>query len=213
MARFFRTVWNWSSKAPPDNGGTLRRKGASLRSVAWLELVAFWVAWWYPFLFRAPHIQKRPSITVTGPTRVGLLLEAAAFGLAFLRESGTPRTSTLALLGAGAFGVVGVVLAWRSIQHLGKQFRVHAGLYDDHELVRTGPYAIVRHPIYAALLALLITTMLLLTSWTMALVSLALFVAGTETRIQSEDGLLASRFGAEFAEYRKRVWAYVPFVR
>ena len=144
---------------------------------------------------------------------MGLLLETAAFGLAFLRESGTPRTGPLALLGAAAFGTVGVLLAWSSIRHLGKQFRVHAGLYDDHELVRTGPYAIVRHPIYAALLAMLISTIALLTSWPMALVSLAVFVVGTEIRIRSEDGLLASRFGEEFAEYRERVPAYVPFVR
>ena len=45
-------------------------------------------------------------------------------------------------------GPIAVVLSWKSVTHLGKHFRVHAGLYEDHELVRTGPYAIVRHPIY-----------------------------------------------------------------
>jgi protein-S-isoprenylcysteine O-methyltransferase Ste14 len=46
-----------------------------------------------------------------------------------------------------------------------------------------------------------------------ALVCLALFVAGTEIRVHTEDGLLASRFGERFFEYRERVRAYVPFVR
>jgi protein-S-isoprenylcysteine O-methyltransferase Ste14 len=43
--------------------------------------------------------------------------------------------------------------------------------------------------------------------------SLALFIAGTEIRVYTEDGLLASRFGERFLAYRKRVRAYLPFVR
>jgi protein-S-isoprenylcysteine O-methyltransferase Ste14 len=38
-------------------------------------------------------------------------------------------------------------------------------LYADHQLVRTGPYAVVRHPIYASLLAMLLATVVLLTPW------------------------------------------------
>jgi protein-S-isoprenylcysteine O-methyltransferase Ste14 len=45
------------------------------------------------------------------------------------------------------------------------------------------------------------------------LISLALFIAGTEIRVHTEDGLLASRFGDRFLEYKKRVPAYLPFVR
>jgi protein-S-isoprenylcysteine O-methyltransferase Ste14 len=40
-----------------------------------------------------------------------------------------------------------------------------------------------------------------------------LFIAGTEIRVRTEDRLLESRFGERFLQYRKRVWAYVPFVR
>ena len=183
------------------------------RSLAWIELLVCWVAWAYPFLFRAPHIQKRESLTVAGPTRVGLLLEVTAIGLAFVRAPGTPRTSSAFLVGALACGMAAAGLAWTSVKHLGRQFRIHAGLYVDHELVRTGPYALVRHPIYSSLLAILLATILLLTPWPWAMVSLALFVAGTEVRVRSEDRLLASRFGEQFARYRESVPAYLPFVR
>ena len=184
-----------------------------IRTVAWIGLGCCWLAWAYPFAFRAPHVQKRASVTVAGPTRLGLLLEAAAVALAFIHPSTAPRTNPAALLGALALGVLGSVLAWSAVKHLGRQFRVHAGLYEDHELVRTGPYAIVRHPIYASVLALLLATIVLLTEWPLALVSLAVFVVGTEIRVRSEDRLLASRFGEQFAEYKKRTPAYVPFVR
>ena len=184
----------------------------SSETLAWIEVAACWIAWAYPFLFRAPHVQKRESITVTGPTRLGLLLEAAAVFLAFVHT--TPlRTGPAALLLALAFGITGIVLAWTAVTHLGKQFRVHAGLYADHELVRTGPYAIVRHPIYASVLALLLATIVVRTPWPRALASLAIFVIGTEIRVRSEDALLGSRFGAQFKQYQESVSAYIPFLR
>ena len=182
------------------------------QTFAWIALTACWVAWAYPFAFRAPHVQKRESITVAGPTRVGMLLEAVSVFLALVRT--TPlRAGPVALAVAVAFGATGAVLAWTAVTHLAKQFRVHAGLYVDHELVRTGPYAILRHPIYASLLALLLATIIMRTPWPRAIVCLVIFTIGTEIRVRSEDRLLASRFGAPFADYKKRVSAYIPFVR
>jgi protein-S-isoprenylcysteine O-methyltransferase Ste14 len=182
------------------------------QGLSWIVLSTCWVAWAYPFAFRAPHAQKRESITVTGPTRVGLLLEAGAVFLAFFR-TGPNRTGPATLAIALIFGVTGAVMAWTAVTHLGKQFRVHAGLYADHELVRTGPYAIVRHPIYASVLALLLTTVVLRNTWPRAVICLAVFVVGTEIRVRSEDTLLASRFGDKFREYKRGVPAYIPFVR
>jgi len=177
-------------------------------------LVACWFAWLYPFVFRAPHIQRRESITVAAPTRVGLALEGLAIFIAFaghrpLAASPGILAYALALL----IGPASAVMAWKAVAHLGRQFRFHAGLYHDHVLVRTGPYAIVRHPIYSSLMGMLVCTILLMTEWRWAAVSLALFIAGTEIRVRSEDGLLASRFGDEFRLYRRRVPAYIPFVR
>lgn len=184
-------------------------------TIAWWLVAAGWIVWFYPFLFRAPHRQHRASITVAGPTRAGLALECLAIFLAFVaaRRAGSPpdlfRTVVaVALIAACA------VMSWKSVAHLGRQFRVHAGLYHDHQLVRTGPYAIVRHPIYSSLMGMLIGTMLLLGApWMAAVVSLALFVAGTEIRVRAEDALLESRFHEEFHAYRRAVPAYIPFVR
>jgi protein-S-isoprenylcysteine O-methyltransferase Ste14 len=183
-----------------------------MRIFNWTGLALFWFAWFYPFAFRAPHNQKRQSITVVGPTRIGLLLECTAIVLAFaFRLPSAP--SPWRLIPATILGPMAAVLSWTSVQHLGKQFRVHAGLYADHELVTTGPYAIVRHPIYTSLLAILSCTLLLLTPWEWAPISLAIFILGTEIRVRTEDRLLASRFGMAFETYRKRVPAYIPFVR
>jgi protein-S-isoprenylcysteine O-methyltransferase Ste14 len=182
--------------------------------LGWIVLLVSWIVWWYPFIFLAPHNQKRPSITAIGATRVGLFLECLGIFVAFacrLPSNSPPEWWRVA--GAIVSGAAAVVLSFSAVRHLGRQFRVHAGLYEDHELVTSGPYAIVRHPIYTSLLAMLGCTLLVLTPWQCAAIALVLFIAGTEIRVHTEDGLLASRFGERFFEYRKRVRAYVPFVR
>lgn len=187
---------------------------AILWTLSWVELAVCWIVWWYPFLFRAPHIQRRPSITLAWPTRVGLLLESLAIFVAFLFRIPADRHPGLVrMLLSMALAPLAPPLAWSAVSHLGRQFRFNAGLYEDHQLVRTGAYGIVRHPIYASLLAMLLSTLFRLTEWQWIVVSLALFLAGTEIRVRTEDGLLASRFGPAFEDYRDRVPAYIPWIR
>jgi len=123
-------------------------------------------------------------------------------------ESRPPAVSVAGVL----LGCLAVVISWTSIRALGKQLRVQAGLYSDHELIRSGPYAIVRHPIYAGMLAMYLATALVQSAWPLALIGFAIFILGTEIRVRIEDGLLASRFGTQFAEYKASTPAYIPFV-
>jgi protein-S-isoprenylcysteine O-methyltransferase Ste14 len=185
-----------------------------VRFAAFLELMVCWFAWWYPFLFRAPHRQNRQSITLAGPTRAGLLLEGIAIAMAFLFRLPAGAEPGLArILLSMIIAPIAPVMAWTAVTHLGRQFRINAGLYHDHELVHTGPYAVVRHPIYSSLLAMLLSTLLLLTSWQWAAVSVVFFIAGTEIRVRTEERLLASRFGEKFEQYRRQVPAYIPWLR
>jgi protein-S-isoprenylcysteine O-methyltransferase Ste14 len=52
-----------------------------------------------------------------------------------------------------------------------------------------------------------------LTWWPMWIAGTIFFIAGTEIRVRAEDRLLSERFHQEFADYRSRVRAYIPFVR
>jgi len=185
-----------------------------VRLVSFLELMVCWFAWWYPFIFRAPHVQKRESITLATPTRIGLLLEGIGIVMAFVfRIPSDESPGLIRILLSMVIAPIAPWMAWGAVKHLGRQFRVNAGLYYDHELVQTGPYSIVRHPIYSSLMAIFVATLLLLTQWEWALAALVLYIVGTEIRVRTEDGLLASRFGDHFEQYRRRVSAYVPWVR
>jgi protein-S-isoprenylcysteine O-methyltransferase Ste14 len=177
-------------------------------------LLAGWVAWLYPFLFRAPHRQNRPSITRKSATTVGLVLETLGIGLAVFTgylPHGQIEWWRIALM--VLLAVPSIISAWSAVKHLGKQFRVNAGLYEDHELVRTGAYSVVRHPIYAGLFGMTLATIAVSTPWQWALLSVVLFIVGTEIRVRTEDELLRGRFGSEFEGYRRSVKAYIPGLR
>ena len=96
---------------------------------------------------------------------------------------------------------------------LGRHWRIDAALSSDHQLVTTGPYGIVRHPIYTSMLCMVFGTGFMITPLRTLLVASLIFVMGTEIRVRVEDELLASRFGEQFLAYRRSVPAYVPFLR
>ena len=105
------------------------------------------------------------------------------------------------------------VLSWTGTRALGRQWRIDAGLNSDHELVMSGPYRVVRHPIYCSMLCLFLGTGIALTPPLLFAFGAVLFFTGTEIRVRIEEGLLAARFGDAFADYRRRVPAYIPFLR
>jgi len=77
----------------------------------------------------------------------------------------------------------------------------------------TGPYRVIRHPIYASMLCVLLGTGFMITPLWLLSVSFLVFVAGTEIRVRLEDRLLASHFGDQFRQYKSNVAAYIPFVK
>ena len=106
-----------------------------------------------------------------------------------------------------------IVLSWTGAHSLGRQWRVDAGLNQDHELIVSGPYRVVRHPIYTSMLCLLCGTGFMITPLWLLLSAVVVFVVGTEIRIRTEDQLLSARFAEQFREYEHSVPAYIPFLR
>ncbi|MBZ5611830.1 MAG: isoprenylcysteine carboxylmethyltransferase family protein [Acidobacteriia bacterium] len=178
---------------------------------AFVELLACWILWGLPFFFRSRK-QPKDREAVTAPAaKWGIGVQAIAFFLAWFRivRSNPPGLLIASMLIAPA----STWFVWRAVTHLGKQWRIQAGVYSDHELVRTGPYAVVRHPIYTSMLGMLIATGLVMTWWPVLIVAAAIFIVGMEIRIRAEEALLESRFGETFRQYRASVPAYIPFIR
>ena len=104
------------------------------------------------------------------------------------------------------------LLSWSGAKALGRELRLDAAVGEDHELIRSGPYRLVRHPIYTSMLCVILGTGILTVSLPMLLISIFVFVIGTEIRVRVEDGLLESRFGGEFKDYQRTTSRYIPFL-
>lgn len=152
----------------------------------------------------------------------GLLLQGVGFACVwgFHRDMDAPflPTSSLAIewamsLLAGLLAIASALFAVAAVRELGKQWSLTARVLETHELIVSGPFAHVRHPIYSALLGLLLATgiALGLPSWTAfgALV----YLVGTHWRAAREERLLSSNFGDAYADYARRVPRLIPRLR
>jgi len=105
-----------------------------------------------------------------------------------------------------------VLFVYRAVRVLGKQWAYAARVIEGHQLISSGPYGIVRHPIYSGMFGLLIAIGLAHSRWWAFLIGIVMFLMGTVIRMRSEEKLLRETFGAEFGAYTGRVSALVPWV-
>jgi len=159
---------------------------------------------------------KRSSRTpakVDRRARWGILIEAVGFSLLWQSRFWEPSPSLWRALLSALCLIAAALFSWTAVRALGRHWRIDAGLDADHELIRSGPYAIVRHPIYTSMLFLLLGTGFLVAPGLLLGASLTVYIAGTMLRVRIEDALLAARFGEQFAAYRAAVPAFIPFLR
>ena len=151
-------------------------------------------------------------------SRTGVLITGAGYASAWFLQRphftpvwAMPRALEIiiGLLTAG-IAVCSVWLVLAAVRTLGRQWKVVAGLVEGHQLVTSGPYAMVRHPIYTGMLGLLLATGLALSVWYAVPVAIFLGWCGTLIRINSEEKLLREAFGERYAVYAKRVPALFP---
>ena len=174
---------------------------------AWIEILVCWIAWCAAFLkpSRQAKGQKRVAIAASSRWGIGLVFVA-------LKPVGFQK-STTSLVASMIIGPISVFLAWSSAHELDKQWRLEAALSADHQLIETGPYRWIRHPIYTSMFVMLMATAAAYTWWPMWVAGAVALIAGTEIRVRAEDRLLDQHFQDRFRAYRSRVRAYVPFVR
>lgn len=103
------------------------------------------------------------------------------------------------------------LLAWWSRRHLGRNWSTRVRIAEEHELIRSGPYRLVRHPIYTAMLGMALGTTIVSGQYHSLLGFLIIAIAYWR-KIRIEEAALREAFGAEYDEYRRESWALVPLI-
>jgi protein-S-isoprenylcysteine O-methyltransferase Ste14 len=181
---------------------------------------AIWIAWavsWWLAAVWSSRAKSRAGIAQQLPYR---LLTLAGFVLLFAiqtrRYHGPLRLWTLPGSAAWAMAflcVVGFGFAWWARIHLGQLWSAFVTLKADHRIVDTGPYGIVRHPIYTGIIAAAIATAII-KGTVIAIAGALLAALGFWVKARLEEGFLREQLGAqEYDSYCRRIPMLVPFSR
>jgi protein-S-isoprenylcysteine O-methyltransferase Ste14 len=181
-------------------------------------MIAGWLGFALGFALRRRQ-PRGPTARRDWPSLLGIVLQMAAYSVTWSVQR---KPVERPFLGHGAvwqaaFLVATALLAWWSVwavvgavRALGKQWSLQARVLEDHELITAGPFRRVRHPIYSAMIAMLVASGLAVGEWRTLAAGLALELAGTWIRVRGEERLLRGAFGARYDEYAARVPALVP---
>jgi protein-S-isoprenylcysteine O-methyltransferase Ste14 len=116
-------------------------------------------------------------------------------------------------------GITGIVLtiaglgcsAWAR-NHLGRYWSSMVMIKVGHQLIRTGPYRIVRNPMYTGLL-IAFTGAAIAIGELLAVVALVIGFASVWVKIKAEEEILLEKFGGEYLQYKRDVrGAIIPYV-
>ena len=108
-----------------------------------------------------------------------------------------------------AVEATGLFLAIWARRHLGRNWSGEITIKVEHQLIRSGPYRLLRHPIYTGLLAMYAAPALVTGEW-LAVIGLAVAGFAYWRKIWLEETTLYGAFGADYDAYRRTTWALVP---
>ena len=182
--------------------------------VAWAAFILYWI-------FSAFGVKK--DITAGNPwVRWGFLRLVIAIALAIIISQNLLgirhiagdglifwHNPALNLVGA-IFTAAGVAFAIWARWHLGRNWSPHPAIKEHHELVTSGPYRFVRHPIYTGmLLAALGSAFAIGWPWVIVFIIVSIVFVW---RIHTEERFMMQLFPDQYPAYRARTKALIPFI-
>lgn len=180
----------------------------------WIDSAwTIFLVYWFIAAFRVNRMRRREPLgqrfARLGPTIVILLaFYWVAFRWDILNGPFVPKVWWLPYFAAGLTWV-GLALTIWARYHLGKFWSGTVALREEHQLIRSGPYARIRHPIYTGILTMWAATVLAVDRYR-ALVLFVVILAGTIWKARKEEALLASEFGDAFEKHRRHTGFLFP---
>jgi protein-S-isoprenylcysteine O-methyltransferase Ste14 len=176
---------------------------------AWLVFLAYWI-----FARFSVNRMARPEPAATLFFRIAIMAAAAwllfysdpRFGILNLHF--VPYDERIVLAGA-VLTWAGVLFAIWARYHLGRFWSSTVALREGHQLIRSGPYAFIRHPIYTGMLTGVLGTALAVGRYR-GLLAFVLALAAFAAKSRQEEKLLDAQFGAEFEDHRRHTGFFLP---
>jgi protein-S-isoprenylcysteine O-methyltransferase len=176
---------------------------------------ALWIVWLVSALAAKRSVQRQ---TISSRLEQSVLV-TTAFCLLFARDlwphwlrQGLLPERDVALLWTGLIlTAVGVGFAILARFWIGRNWSGTITIKEQHELIQSGPYRIVRHPIYTGLLLAYVGTAII-QGERRGFVGFCLLLVGFGLKLRLEETFMVQQFGNAYLDYKQRVKALVPFI-
>ena len=184
----------------------------SLIIILWL---AYQVYWW----IKAKDVKKTEKVHESVQSRIVrlivmisaiILLVLQNIPFSILDQRFVPSGFTSFWIGV-VLTASGLLFSIWARHHLGANWSQAVTIKQDHQLVTSGPYAYVRHPIYTGLLLALFGTAVAIGKWR-GLVAVVLVFAVLFYKLRFEEKLMRAQFVESYETYSRRVSALIPYI-
>jgi protein-S-isoprenylcysteine O-methyltransferase Ste14 len=183
-----------------------------LVEIPWIVFLVYWIV---------SAIRTRDTVqTESFASRYAILLvETAGFVLLFRHSAGIGFLGNRFMHRTLASAIVGSILTWMGIglaiwarYHLAEYWSARITIKEDHQLIRTGPYARLRHPIYSGIILAAIGSAVVIHQWRCVL-GVCLVLTGYCIKARKEEAMLTEQFGESFREHQKHAGFLIPRFR
>jgi protein-S-isoprenylcysteine O-methyltransferase Ste14 len=176
-----------------------------------------WAAYWALLSQKVKPTARRESLDSRLSYIVALLLAGALLMLPDFEIPGL-NARFLPLAAWRLCGAIGVLLdlagllltVWARV-YLGRNWSGVVTIKEDHELITSGPYTLVRHPIYSGLLLAFVGLAVARGEWR-GILAVMIAAAAFWRKLRIEERWMRERFGDKYQAYSARVPALIPFV-
>jgi protein-S-isoprenylcysteine O-methyltransferase Ste14 len=177
--------------------------------IPWYVFAAYWVVSWL-------RVKPTKAREKSADRLLTVVVVVVAFNLLFgdllrigpLRLRFVPEAAWIVWLGI-ALTWMGVAIAVWARYCIGVYWSARVTLKEGHQLIRSGPYAFVRHPIYTGMLVAAIGAALVVGEWR-GIVAVILLLAAHSRKAMREEALLTKEFGDQYTAYRKQTGFLFP---
>lgn len=180
-------------------------------------LAIIWIVWlisWVVASFWSGRTQKQVMTSDARTYRIPIFAGGILFTpwiAQLLGEKPLWQFGDLGIYVAAALTLAGISFTWWARIHLGRFWSNAITRKDDHRVIDTGPYGLVRHPIYTGLIAGMLVTGVAVSTVT-AMLGAVLISLGMWQKARLEEGFLMKELGEAYGLYRRRVPMLVPFL-
>jgi protein-S-isoprenylcysteine O-methyltransferase Ste14 len=182
----------------------------------WQWIQALWILfglYWFLSALKRKRTKKRETLAerlryVLPLVAAFYIVSRTAAHYGWLGVRFVPATPGVEWIGV-LLTVAGVAIAFWARWHLGANWSGVVTLKEGHELIRTGPYRTIRHPIYTGILLALLGTAVSLGE-VRGLMAVAIAWLSFYSKARREESFLAQEFGSAFTEHQRHTGMFLP---